>query len=64
MPVYSPAGKLVCPKCGWRKLVPPQSDVRLPNQHIDKCPKCGNCEIQFYRLNMLENFLFKISRKF
>jgi predicted RNA-binding Zn-ribbon protein involved in translation (DUF1610 family) len=31
----------VCPNCGWRKLVAPESDCLAPGEYFSACPQCG-----------------------
>jgi Zn-finger nucleic acid-binding protein len=32
--------KLICPKCGYSKIVKPKSDVLNPIEEFPFCPKC------------------------
>jgi len=40
MPIPPPPHKLVCPKCGYSKIVKPKSDALDPRDMIGICPRC------------------------
>ena len=42
MPVHERAHSITCPRCGWSRGVPRQSDVRVMPP-LEECPECG-CE--------------------
>lgn len=63
MPILSTAFKLTCTSCGWKKLLPPMSDVRFLGQVPEKCPTCGNEQLTHLKPNMAEKLLFSIRPK-
>ncbi|MBK6303433.1 MAG: hypothetical protein IPF43_05890 [Arcobacter sp.] len=40
MPVQPKPYKLVCPKCGFTKIVTPKSDASTMMEDLSSCPKC------------------------
>ena len=40
MPVQPKPYKLVCPKCGYTKIVTPKSDASTMIEDLSSCPKC------------------------
>jgi transcription elongation factor Elf1 len=40
MPIQPKPYKLVCPKCGYTKIVAPKSDASLMIEDLSSCPKC------------------------
>lgn len=63
MPIQTPAFKLVCPSCGWSKLLAPMGDVRLLGQVPDKCPACGSEELNQVKPNVVEKMLASLKAK-
>ena len=61
MPVQPKPYKLVCPKCGFSKVVAPKSDALSPKDLISMSPVCPKCKEQMERkdLNKLD-ILFSI----
>lgn len=53
--------KLVCPVCGFSKIVAPKSDALTPNDLISMSPVCPKCKSKMDRkdLNKLDT-LFSI----
>lgn len=48
--------KLVCPKCGYSKVVKPKSDALNPMDMMSKCPKCGE-KMERSNTNVLDDIL-------
>jgi predicted nucleic-acid-binding Zn-ribbon protein len=42
-----------CNQCGWNKTTAPTSDALGPNERFEKCPKCGNPDLQRSRAGKL-----------
>ena len=40
LPVQPKPYKLVCPKCGFTKIVTPKSDASTMIEDLSSCPKC------------------------
>lgn len=49
--------KLVCPKCGYSRVVAPKSDCLSPKDLMSMSPVCPKCKEQMERkdTNMLDN---------
>ena len=58
MPVKPNPYRLVCPKCGFSKVVTLKSDVLSPKDLIAMSPVCSKCKEQMERkdTNILDNF--------
>lgn len=56
--------KLVCPKCGYSKVVKVKSDCLNPEDLINMSPICPKCKEQMEKkdMNILDNF--NIRRKY
>lgn len=56
--------KLVCPQCGYSKVVSPKSDAFSPKDLINMSPICPKCKGQMERKdkNMLDD-IFSIFTK-
>ncbi len=48
--------KLVCPQCGYSRMIAPKSDVLHPKDLISTCPKCKT-KMEKKEANVLDNFL-------
>lgn len=46
MPIRPSAFILHCPRCRWQKRVTPPSDVMLPGDVPNRCPKCDNSGLE------------------
>ncbi len=57
MPVKPMPYKLVCPKCGFSKIVAPKSDCLSPKDMMDMLPVCSKCKEKMERksLNLLDD---------
>ena len=57
MPVKPNPYKLVCPKCGFSKVVTLKSDALSPKDLIAMSPVCSKCKEQMERkdTNILDN---------
>lgn len=60
--------KLVCPKCGFSKIVAPKSDCLSPKDLISMSPICPKCKGQLdrknvYKLESVIDSLFGMFRK-
>lgn len=55
MPIKPSPYKMVCPKCGYSKIVRPKSDCLDIRDVFSKCPKC-NLDMERKPLNILDNF--------
>ncbi|TLT07831.1 hypothetical protein FE243_03595 [Aliarcobacter thereius] len=60
--------KLVCPKCGFSKVVAPKSDALSPKDLVAMNPVCKKCGEKMERksvdkLDSLFNILFKKLRR-
>lgn len=64
MPVRPNPYKLVCPNCGYSKVVSPKSDALSPKDLMSMSPICSKCKEQMERksLNILDN-IFNIFNK-
>lgn len=64
MPVKPNPYRLVCPKCGFSKVVTLKSDVLSPKDLIAMSPVCSKCKEQMERkdLNKLDD-IFSMFRK-
>ena len=56
--------KLVCLKCGYSKLVAPQSDCLSPKDLMNMSPICPKCKEQMERkdTNMLDDIFSMFTR--
>lgn len=54
MPVKPQAFTCHCPACGWTKTVAPKSDVLMPGEVFDACPKCGNTALERKQASALD----------
>ena len=61
MPIRPEPFVLNCQRCGWKKGVSPKSDVLLPGEWVDECPRCGCEEIETSRAGVIARLLNKIS---
>ncbi|WP_341325719.1 hypothetical protein [Methylotuvimicrobium sp. KM2] len=64
MPIKPKPFVYVCPSCGWRKSVFPRSDVLLPGEYYDCCPKCGASNLIKEKLSGLNEWASKVFGKF
>ena len=57
--------KLVCPKCGFSKVVAPKSDALSPKDLVAMSPVCSKCGEKMERkdTNMLDN-IFSIFKQY
>ena len=64
MPVKPNPYRLVCPKCGFSKVVTLKSDVLSPKDLIEMSQVCSKCKEQMERkdLNKLDD-IFSMFRK-
>ena len=53
-----------CPQCNWSQTVSPKSDVLMPSNYFDACPKCGNETIERHRATTWEATKTKIAQLF
>jgi len=51
-----------CNQCAWSKTKAPTSDALGPGDWYQKCPKCGNPDLQLSRAGVLATLLAKASR--
>lgn len=53
--------KLVCPQCGYSKVISPKSDVFSPTDLIAMSPLCSKCKgtMEREKLDILDN-IFRV----
>jgi hypothetical protein len=58
MPIKPNSYKLVCPKCGFSKVVALKSDCLSPKDLMNMSPICSKCQSQMDKkdLNKLDTF--------
>ena len=54
--------KYKCPKCGYSKIVKPNSDAINPIEWNSRCPKC-NSIMERVELNPIEEMLIKLTSR-
>lgn len=66
MPVRPTPYKLVCPKCGFSKVVAPQSDCLSPKDLMNMNPVCPKCKETMDRKSVygLDSIIDSLFRKF
>ena len=59
MPVQPKPYKLVCPKCGFTKIVTPKSDALSPKDLVAMSPVCSKCgeQMEKEKLNPIDTIL-------
>lgn len=57
MPIRPPPLLFRCPACGWSKTVAPRSDVLVPGDFYDACPRCGHGALESRAAGALQSEL-------
>ncbi len=63
MPLPPPPMTFKCNHCAWSKTTAPTSDALGPGDWYQKCPKCGNPDLQLSRAGAIAALLAKACRR-